>query len=56
MAQESIEIACGVMQTLHQANIPEDHTFPHIKDWLTTLDKDWNIPNHFLQKAKKTPR
>jgi streptomycin 6-kinase len=26
--QESIEIACGVMQTLHQANIPEDHTFP----------------------------
>jgi streptomycin 6-kinase len=51
--QESIEIACGVMQTLHQANIPEDHTFPHIKDWLTTLDKDWNIPNHYLQKAKK---
>jgi streptomycin 6-kinase len=29
--QESIEIACGVMQNLHQANIPEDHTFPHIK-------------------------
>jgi streptomycin 6-kinase len=51
--QESIEIACGVMQTLHQANIPEDHTFPHIKDWLTTLDKDWNIPNHYLQKARK---
>ncbi|MBM4210984.1 MAG: streptomycin phosphotransferase [Gammaproteobacteria bacterium] len=51
--QESIEIACGVMKKLHQANIPEDHTFPHIKDWLTALDKDWNIPNHYLQKAKK---
>ncbi|RTK92955.1 MAG: streptomycin phosphotransferase [Rickettsiales bacterium] len=51
--QESIEIACGVMQTLHQANIPEDHTFPHIKDWLKALDKDWNIPKHYLQKARK---
>jgi len=50
---ESIEIACKVMKKLHQANIPEDHTFPHIKDWLTTLDKDWNIPNHYLQKARK---
>lgn len=51
--QESIEIACKVMKKLHQANIPEDHTFPHIKDWLTTLDKDWNIPKHYLQKARK---
>ena len=47
------EIACGVMQKLHQANIPEGHNFPHIKDWLTALDKDWNIPNHYLQKARK---
>lgn len=51
--QESIEIACGVIKKLHQANIPKDHTFPHIKDWLTALDKDWNIPNHYLQKARK---
>lgn len=51
--QESIKIACGVMKKLHQANIPEDHTFPHIKDWLTALDNDWNIPKHYLQKARK---
>ncbi len=51
--QESIEIACGVIKKLHQANIPEDHTFPHIKDWLTALDKDWNIPQEYLHKAKK---
>lgn len=50
---ESIEIACGVIKKLHQANIPKDHTFPHIKDWLTALDKDWNIPKHYLQKARK---
>lgn len=51
--QESIEIACGVMKKLHQANIPEDQAFPHIKDWLRALDKDWNIPKHYLQKARK---
>ncbi len=51
--QESIEIACGVMKKLHQASIPEGHNFPHIKDWLKALDKDWNIPKHYLQKARK---
>ena len=50
---ESTEIACGVMQKLHQANIPSVHNFPHIKDWLTALDKDWPIPNYYLQKARK---
>lgn len=50
---ESIEIACNVMKKLHQANIPTTHNFPHIKDWLADLDKDWNIPNHYLQKARK---
>ena len=50
---ESIEIACGVIKKLHQANIPTTHNFPHIKDWLTALDKDWNIPKHYLQNARK---
>jgi streptomycin 6-kinase len=50
---EAVKISCGIMQKLHQANIPVAHNFPHIKDWLTALDKDWNIPNHYLQKAKK---
>lgn len=49
--QESIEIACNVMKKLHQANIPSAHNFPHIKDWLTALDKDWNIPDGYLKKA-----
>lgn len=51
--QESIKIACGVIKKLHQANIPTPHNFLHIKDWLTALDNDWNIPNHYLQKARR---
>ena len=51
--KESIEIGCGLIKKLHQANIPSVHNFPHIKDWLAALDKDWNIPNHYLQKARK---
>lgn len=50
--QESIEIVCKVMKKLHQANIPATHNFPHIKDWLTALDKDWSIPDEYLQKAR----
>jgi streptomycin 6-kinase len=51
--QESIEIACNIMKKLHQANIPQDHNCHHIKDWLTALDKDWNIPHEYLHKARK---
>ncbi len=50
--KESIEIACGVIKKLHKASIPEAHHFPHIKDWLATLDKDWSIPDEHLQKAR----
>jgi streptomycin 6-kinase len=41
------------MKKLHQANIPTTHNFPHIKDWLTALDKDWPIPDGYLKKARK---
>lgn len=50
---ESIEIACRLMKKLHQTNIPAAHNFLHIQDWLTALDKDWNIPHEYLQKARK---
>jgi streptomycin 6-kinase len=50
--QESIEITCGLMKKLHQANIPADHPFPNIKDWLAALDKEWPIPHEYLQKAR----
>ena len=51
--KESIETVCGVMKKLHQANIPTAHNFPHIKDWLAVLDKDWSISDAYLKKASK---
>ena len=40
------------MKQLHKAKVPQTHCFPHIKDWLATLDKDWSIPDEHLQKAR----
>jgi streptomycin 6-kinase len=51
--KESIEIACGVMKKLHQTSVPRAHNFPHIKNWLMVLDKDWAIPEAYLKKAMK---
>lgn len=50
--QESINIACKLMKRLHQASIPKTHNFPHIRDWLLALDKDWDIPHEYLEKAR----
>lgn len=50
---EAIQIVCTIMQRLHQAPIPQNNNFPHIKDWLATLDKDWDIPKHYLHKAQQ---
>lgn len=49
---ESIQIACDLMKRLHQAPLPANHTFPHLNHWLSTLDKDWDIPTPYLQKAR----
>lgn len=49
----SIEIACDVMKKLHQAPLPKARQFPHIKDWLRILDKEWNIPRHHLERARR---
>jgi len=50
--KESLVIACGVMQRLHGAPPPALGAFPHLKDWLCILDKDLDIPAHYLQKAR----
>ncbi|MDJ1257983.1 MAG: hypothetical protein MRQ07_04960 [Candidatus Midichloria sp.] len=41
------------MKKLHQANIPKTHNFPYVKDWLSALDKEWDLPSGYLQKARK---
>jgi streptomycin 6-kinase len=50
---EAINITADVIQRLHKAPIPLDHTFPYINDWLAALDRDWNIPAEHLQKARQ---
>jgi len=49
---DAIRIACKCLKRLHQAQITQDHVFPHIENWLIALDKHWEIPENYLQKAK----
>ena len=49
----AVTIASKLMKQLNQAPIPKNLDFPHIKDWLAVLDKDWDIPDHYLSKARK---
>ncbi|AAY61625.1 phosphotransferase enzyme family protein [Rickettsia felis str. Pedreira] len=52
-SDNKIAIACSVMNKLHRAAIPEIHHFPNIKDQLKALDKEWDLPKTYLQKARK---
>lgn len=49
---EAVKIACQTMQCLHQAPVPHSHNFPHIREWFSILDKDWNLPAFYLEKAR----
>lgn len=49
---EATEILCKVIHKLHRAPLPQNGAFPHIGDWLKSLDKDWNIPTRYLKKAR----
>ena len=48
----SLEIACELMQQLHRIPAPAEGIFPSLADRVVLLDKNWNIPNHYLQKAR----
>jgi streptomycin 6-kinase len=50
---EAINITANVIKRLHKATIPSAYTFPHIKDWLTALDSELNIPAQTLQRARE---
>lgn len=49
---ESVKIMCHVTKKLHQAPIPKKHHFPHITEWLSALDKEWDMPENYLIKAR----
>jgi len=51
---DSVEIACNIINLLHQAPIPKNPQFPDIQDWLRSLDHDTSNKNlkNYLQKAR----
>lgn len=50
---EAISITANLIQQLHKAPIPNAHAFPHIKDWLSALDSDLNLPVRMLEKVRE---
>lgn len=53
LKENRIEIACKVMERLHQASVPPKGFFPHIEEWLTAVDKEWDLPKEHLERARK---
>ena len=51
--ENRIEIACKVMERLHQAPPPSKGLFPHIEEWLAAIDKEWELPKEHLERARK---
>jgi streptomycin 6-kinase len=49
---EAVQIACDIIKRLHQVTIKDASNFFHISDWLKSLDGTWDIPMHYLQKAR----
>lgn len=52
LSDNKIAIACAVMDKLHKAPVQNTYNFPNIKDQLKALDKEWNLPNIYLHKAR----
>lgn len=51
--ENRIEIACNVIDRLHQAPLSVEGKFPHIVEWLSAIDKEWDLPKIHLERARK---
>lgn len=51
--EKRIEIACRVIERLHQTPIPSKEGFPAIEEWFAAVDKEWDLPNDHLRRARK---
>ncbi len=51
--ESRIEIACKVMERLHQSPYFSKGSFPHIEEWLTAIDKEWDLPKKHLERARR---
>jgi streptomycin 6-kinase len=49
--QDAVIICCDIIKKLHTSQITND-VFPNIKDWLSILNKDYNMPINYLSKAR----
>jgi streptomycin 6-kinase len=49
--ESKIDIYIEVMNKLHSIEIPQEHGYKHIKDWLIALDQVSGIPEKLLKKA-----
>ena len=49
---EALHIAYQCAALLHQAPIPDNHSFPLLKDWFRLIDKEWDLPASQLQLAR----
>lgn len=51
--EKRIEITCKVIERLHQAPVPSKEDFPAIEEWLSAVDKEWDLPKDHLKRARK---
>ncbi len=51
--EKRIEIACKVVEKLHQAPLPSKEGFPEIEEWLAAVDKEWDLPKDHLKRSRK---
>lgn len=51
--KENIQIACKVIEKLQCAPLPKRAKLPHIEGWLANLDREWALPTHHLERARK---
>lgn len=49
---KSLKIVARVIQSLHKAPFPSPEHFPSLEEVLTPLDKSWEIPATYLEKAR----
>jgi len=52
MDDKALGIACGLVMLLHKATTPAMHKFPLLSEWLSIIDKEWDIPKEQLQLAR----
>ncbi len=49
---QATEALCSIIKELHLANIPKNHNFYYVKELLKILDKELDIPNEILSRAR----